>query len=85
MRCGSCKSLPDVTCLGAVVIYHVSNGNAIPLCFKSLDYWLDFADEDEDLEPVRLQWMYGPDSNYHGDLSRPGLLTAQVLARHAVA
>lgn len=45
-------------CTGAIVRWFVRNGGSVPLCKVSLDYWLEFADEDPDMEPLKLEWIY---------------------------
>lgn len=57
-RCGSHRSMPQDECAGAICRWTCQNGNQITLCKVSLDYWCEFADDDEDLEPTKIEWIW---------------------------
>lgn len=66
-RCDSCRALPGVECEGVSAFWTYYDGVTVGLCLKSLNYWLDFADEDPDLEPMGLiisvdgkEYIYAP-------------------------
>lgn len=63
-RCQNCQGLPRFPCTGVPVArYHFQpSGNVVEMCAYALNLCLDFADDEPDLEPAKLEWIYGPGS-----------------------
>ncbi len=60
--CGPCQRLAcpgDLTLVDAVVLWACRSGHVEALCQRHLDGWLDNADDDTDMEPVRIEWVDG--------------------------
>lgn len=52
------RTLSDHECAGAFARYTaMPSGNVVVICKETLDYWLDFADDDPDIEPARLEFL----------------------------